>query len=163
MDCGRFLRTYSEYRDGLADPATHRQIESHLRHCPRCAQYHTAVSHGVLLLRSLQPIEPSDRFRRGLRQRLAYRGGDGPAAVTATARVAAALLVAIATTLLILEGIARSSLDGFAAREQWAPVAVANPGVPWVGFTRGGPGRRGTAADLTELPDAVSRAASYAP
>lgn len=159
MDCGRFLRTYSEYRDGLADPTTRREVEDHLRHCPRCAQYHTAVSQGVLLLRDVPSIEPSDRFRRGLRRRLVDHGGGGPAAVTATARVAAALLVAIATTLLILEGIARSSADHFAARKQPAPVVVANPGVPFVGFAH----QRATPVVLTERPDAVSRAASYAP
>lgn len=158
MDCGQFLRTYSEYRDGLADPATRRQAEGHLRTCLRCAHYHSTVHHGVRLLRGLPLLEPSDRFRWGLRGRLATDRSGWPA-VGPSARVAAALLIAIATTLLILEGIARSSADRFAARDLPPPVIVVNPGVPFVGFTR----TPVTPVFVTDLPDAASRAASVAP
>lgn len=110
-------------------------------------------------MRALPPLEPSARFRRGLRGRLAVQRGGEPVTVSGTARVAAALLVAIAATLLILEGIAASSGDRFASRELPPPMVVVNPGVPFVRFAPA----PAIPAGLSEPSDPASRAASVAP
>lgn len=138
MRCSDFLTWYSDLRDGLiTDPGVLLELERHRRMCRRCARYQHAVSRGVDALRALEEIEPSPGFRRELRARLA-------AAVLGTRRepgltpagLAAAVLIAVAGTLLLYEGLVGRRSAELARARRPVPIVVANPSVPFVSFTR---------------------------
>lgn len=146
MNCADFLQLYSDYRDGrLANAAVRHSLERHIGACVRCARYHHAVSRGVDWLRSLGGIEPSAGFQQMLRRRLAGPNTGAPVPMPQTAAVVAALLLAASTTLFVLEGLTRHLASG-AAHGREIPVIVANPGVPFVGFTTGSGRARSRAA-----------------
>jgi anti-sigma factor RsiW len=68
--CSRFLRDFSEYRDGLMDPAERALAEAHLAGCSSCAGYARVLQRGVVELQALPRIEPSEDFLPRLQHRL---------------------------------------------------------------------------------------------
>lgn len=137
MDCAQFLNRYTDFRDGLISaPRERRSFERHLACCTRCRAYDAAVRVGVQALQSTETVLPSSDFRWRLERRLEHeRAATGPV-LAGRAGVAAALLVAVALSLLALEGVVR--------RPQMArvrdlpavpfPQPVAQAGVPFVTF-----------------------------
>lgn len=139
MRCSEFLDRYSDFRDGLiADSALLARLRQHLDRCPRCARHHRAVVHGVGLLRSLGEIEPSERFRNRLAERLLAQVGaarrGGPAVPAGPAALG---LVVVGLALLLYEGFLAPRPRQPVPRARAVPVAVANSSVPFVSFQVG--------------------------
>jgi anti-sigma factor RsiW len=137
MHCSNFLNRYSDLRDGqITDLVTLREMQEHLRTCPRCRRYEQAIQHGIGALRTLGQIEPSPKFQRELRVRLAKAalGARGQPRLTPAA-LTAAVLVAVAGALLLYEGFMGRRPAEVAGTARPIPVVVVNPGVPFVSFT----------------------------
>ncbi len=134
MICTEFLDRYTEFRDGLiAAPRELRRFQRHLAQCPTCRRYDTALRCGVAALQGVETIEPSTDFRLRLEARLA-RERTRIAEVPARAGLAAAMLVLVALSLLVLE-VGRPQLAQAPALPPAAfPKPVANPGLPFVSF-----------------------------
>jgi hypothetical protein len=109
MTCAEFLESYAECRDDLqADPALHRAVEVHLGECLRCRRLAQTLTRGLVLLHhNLQDVEPSERFRDRLAGRLRAEVALGDPLMPTHAGLAAALLVATALGLLVVEGLVR--------------------------------------------------------
>jgi hypothetical protein len=135
MICTEFLNRYTEFRDGLiAAPRELRRFQRHLAQCPTCRRYDTALRCGVAALQGVETIEPSTDFRLRLEARLA-RERTRIAEVPARAGLAAAMLVLVALSLLVLEVGRRPQLAQAPALPPAAfPKPVANPGLPFVSF-----------------------------
>jgi anti-sigma factor RsiW len=137
MHCSDFLKRYSDFRDGeITDLGILREMQDHLRTCPRCRRYEHAIRYGIGVLRSLGQIEPSTRFQRQLRVRLAQ------AALLVERRprltpagLAAAVLVAVAGALLVYEGLTAGRRAEVVEVTRPTPIVIVNPGVPFVSFT----------------------------
>jgi hypothetical protein len=138
MDCPQFLDRYTEFRDGLVTSSRElRSFQRHLVLCARCREYDSAVRRGVLALHASQRIEPSPDFRRRLDERLrSERERLGAEPVSVRVGIAAALLLAVALTLVLRESAQRPAV--VARTPALPPVAfpkpVANAGVPYVLF-----------------------------
>jgi hypothetical protein len=136
MHCSDFLNRYSDFRDGeITDLGILREMQDHLRTCPCCRRYEQAIQHGIGALRTLGQIEPSARFQRELRVRLAQaalqvdrRPGLTPAGL------AAAMLVAVAGALLLYEGLTADRRAEVTEVARPIPVVIVNPGLPFVSF-----------------------------
>ena len=121
MTCSEVLESYADYREGaLQDPQRAQFIEAHLGECLRCRRLSRALSHGLALLQNAPPeVEPSDRFRDRLDDRLRTELVLGNPLVPTHAGLAAALLVATALGLLLADGVARQG------PERGSPMAAA--------------------------------------
>lgn len=138
MRCIEFLQRYSDLRDGaIVEREVVLELEHHLRSCPRCARYDYTVTRGVGVLRLLGEIEPSQSFERELRARLALAARGVPRArpIRTPAAIAAAALLAVASVLLLYEGLASRHERALAENERAIPLVIVNPGVPFVSFT----------------------------
>ena len=136
MTCAEFLARYTDFRDGLITaPRDVRRFTRHLTQCRACQRYDAAVRRGVLELRAGDTLHPSADFRSRLEGRLRREGLVTGPVLPARARVAAALLVAVAVALVALEGVRRHEL---AQAPTLPPVPfpkpVAQAGVPFVSF-----------------------------
>jgi len=137
MDCPEFLDRYTDFRDGLVTSSRElRRFQRHLVFCARCREYDTAVRRGVLALNAAERIEPSADFRRRLDARLrGERQRLGSEPVSIRIGVAAALLVAVALTLVLREGTQRPAIASSPVLPPvMFPKPVANAGVPFVTF-----------------------------
>jgi hypothetical protein len=68
--CGEFLARHAEWLDGLV---AGREAEAYARHaaeCDACGRYDRVVREGLLLVRELEPVEPSSDFHARLQHRL---------------------------------------------------------------------------------------------
>jgi len=121
MTCTEFLESYADYRDDvLPDLAQRRAVQTHLGECLRCRRLAQTLTRGLALLQStLEDVEPSARFRDTLDGRLRAQVAIGHPLVPTNAGVAAALLVATALGLVVVEGILRRG------HEAEVPVAAA--------------------------------------
>ncbi|MGH7568188.1 MAG: zf-HC2 domain-containing protein [Gemmatimonadales bacterium] len=137
MDCAQFLNRYTDFRDGLISASRERRnFERHLACCARCRDYDAAVRLGVRALQSVETIHPSPDFRRRLERRLdRERAATGPV-LAGRAGVAAALLFAVALSLVALEGVVRRPQMARAPALPPVPFPqpVAQAGVPFVTF-----------------------------
>jgi len=138
MDCTDFLERYSDYRDGLIeDPALWERMSQHLLSCPRCMQYDARVARGVTLFKTLSDIRPSWAFRRRLADRLSstHLVLDEPV-TPAPAGIMVALMIITAAALFLWETTAPPRQVAVEPDPVVAPlpVAVANPGPPFVSF-----------------------------
>lgn len=125
MDCNDFIQRFSEARDGgLRDPRQLRRIEQHARRCPRCARWVESLELGLGELREAMGIEPSARFRKRLRKRLAAEVSIGDPIVPTNAGLAAALLLAAAVGLLVLQNASTPSMEEPAAVRVAAAAAL---------------------------------------
>jgi hypothetical protein len=135
MKCSEFLDRHSEFRDGLITaPRELRRFSRHLAHCVTCRRYDETVREGVHALNAATHIAPSPQFRERLEARLAAeRRNIRP--IPARAGISAALLVAAALSLLVMEVGRRPVI---ARAPELPPVAfpkpVVNPGLPVVSF-----------------------------
>lgn len=119
MYCADFLDTYSAYRDGtLRDSALRQAVEAHLGECLRCRRLAQAMTRGLALLQhSTEDVEPSADFRIRLDRRLRSEVALGDPVVPTHAGLAAALLLAAALGLLVVEALGRGG----------APVVAQQP------------------------------------
>ena len=136
MDCRKFRRQYSAYRDGH-DPALAADMDDHMETCPDCAAYDRAVRSGVDALRG-DTILPSPDFMARLAERIA--SGEvvpepvPPRVSPLVATIAAALFVA----LLGLTALKDLIVSPTPVAAEVPPFVVAEPklmaGVPFVTF-----------------------------
>jgi hypothetical protein len=123
MTCTEFLESYADYRDGLAEAGgVDRAVEAHLGECLRCRRAAQTLTRGLALLHAIEDVEPSDRFRDRLAGRLRAEVAIGDPLVPTHAGLAAALLVATALGLLVVEGMVRG-----AGRAETPVAAAAAP------------------------------------
>jgi hypothetical protein len=138
MRCTDFLELYSDYRDGLiGDPVLNLDMSQHLITCRRCMQYDARVARGVTVLKTLSDLEPSRVFRRELAGRLAEAPPvrDEPV-IPAPAGIMVALMLLTAVAFFLWEaGTGSTQARGEPPETPRPfPVAVANPGPPFVSF-----------------------------
>lgn len=144
MHCPEFLTLYSDYRDGvIAEFAVRRRVREHLNECARCRRYDAVIRHGVAVLRSAELEGPT-----WLPSDLTHEESTEPA----PARYAGALVLLAALSLLVWE--ARGTPDGSEPVTQ--PVAVANPGLPFVRFVAHAPRHPAPEPDLTPVDPDIS-------
>jgi anti-sigma factor RsiW len=138
MDCPEFLDRYTEFRDGLVTSSRElRRFQRHLAVCARCQEYDAAVRRGVRALHATRHIEPSADFRRRLDERLrGERERTAIEPVSLRVGIAAALLIAVALTLVLRESTQRPTQTAQAPvlPPVIFPKPVANAGVPYVTF-----------------------------
>lgn len=113
MHCSEYLALFSDFRDGRTEEAQSREIEEHLRVCPRCEEHFSAVERGVSLLRSVPEVDLPPDFHPRLRHRLFH--------LHDSARIATESLGSGATTLAVL------AVAAVLAIAAWAPRAGAGP------------------------------------
>jgi hypothetical protein len=141
MRCTEFLEHYSDYRDGLIDdPALHRALRQHLVECRGCMRYDARIARGALVLRTTGDIEPSGRFRRRLRRRLATAGAVPEPLVAGWPGLMTGLMLTACLALAIWiwqagtsPGPQRAAAEPTPPR--LAPAVLAHPSVPFVTFT----------------------------
>ena len=135
MLCPEFLQRYTDFRDGLITaPRELRRFQRHLAQCASCRRYDAALRLAVGALHEAPAIEPSADFRRRLDARLANER-TRVEAVPARAGLAAAMLVLVALSLLVLEvGRRREIAQAPVLPPAAFPKPVANAGLPFVTF-----------------------------
>jgi hypothetical protein len=128
MRCPEFLTLYSDYRDGvIVDLGVMRRVRQHLDECTQCRRYDAIIRRGVATLRGAE--------LKGV-PRASWGTPDEEILEPAPARSMGALVLLAALTLLVWEGRGTPD-DGDAAPgipRTPRPVAIANPGVPFVRF-----------------------------
>jgi len=137
MTCVEFRSRYGEFCDGaFAGGRDARRFQRHLAQCEPCQRFDAAIRRGVDTLRTAALIRPSSGFRARLEARLAAeRAAWGRRRTPVLIRLAAALLVTVALTLVVSEAMRQHAT---AATPPLPPVVfpkpVVNPGVPLVTF-----------------------------
>jgi len=137
MNCAEFLARYSEYRDGtVTAPRELRRFRRHIAVCPRCRAFDAALQDGVAVLRDAPAVTPSPSFRRRLEARLAAeRAGAATPRAPVLVRLAAALLVLAAMSLVGWEAVRRAAPGVVPSLPPVAfPKPLVNAGVPLVTF-----------------------------
>ncbi len=98
--CTRFLREFSDYRDGLMNPAERAVVESHLAGCSSCSGYAHVLAKGVEQLRAIPEIEPSEDFLPRLQQHIhAIQDGYALPARRTSSATSAGFVVAVAVAI----------------------------------------------------------------
>lgn len=137
MSCSEFLTNYSDFRDQVMGRAImRRRLLAHMSRCRRCARYHEVIERGVMQLRASQPVEPSRRFRTGLRRRLAASVIAAEPIFPVPVRLVGSLVLAAAVATLVIEGLTRNSREPepLAPTARPMPMVRANPSPPFVTF-----------------------------
>ena len=137
MNCTEFLTNYSDFRDQVAGRAgTRRRLLAHMSRCRRCARYHEVIEHGVMQMRTSEPVEPSRRFRMGLHHRLAASVIAGEPIFPVPVRLAGSLILAAAVAMLVIEGLTLNGREPEppASTARPMPMVHANPSPPFVTF-----------------------------
>lgn len=70
MNCSDVVARFTDYLDGMSQPAERSAIEEHLEHCSACVRYRNVMVHGADLLRSLPEPELQEDFEPRLKHRL---------------------------------------------------------------------------------------------
>ena len=135
LTCAEFLESYADYRDELSGNETlDRAIEAHLGECLRCRRLAQTLSRGLALLQhTLEDVEPSERFRDRLAGRLRAEVVIGDPLMPTHAGLAAALLVATALGLVVVEGLVRGDRPDPSVAAAPAPAfqpAISNVTLP---------------------------------
>lgn len=127
LTCAEFLDSYADYRDERSgNDELDRAVEAHLGECLRCRRLAQTLTRGLAMLHhTLEEVEPSDGFRAQLAGRLRAEVAIGDPLMPTHAGLAAALLVATALGLVVVEGVIRG---GDPARQ---PVAAAPAPAPF--------------------------------
>ena len=127
MTCAEFLESYADFRDGLVGAAgVDRAVKAHLGECLRCRRLAQTLTRGLALLHTMEDVELSERFRDRLAGRLRAEVAIGDPLVPTHAGLAAALLVATALGLLVVEGVVRDA-DGAETPVAASPAPAFHP------------------------------------
>lgn len=70
MTCRDFIEGFSDYVDGVGDPAHLEAARAHRETCPGCRRYEEVYNRGVDLLRSFPEVAVSDGFEPDLEVRI---------------------------------------------------------------------------------------------
>lgn len=136
MTCDEFRSRYGEFRDGsMAARGDTPRFQRHLAECEPCQRFDVAIRRGIDTLRAGAPLAPSVGFRARLEARLAAeRAAWTRRRTPVVLRLAAALLVAVALTLVASDALRQSTTAAAALPPVVFPKPVINPGVPLVTF-----------------------------
>ncbi len=137
MNCTGFLTNYSDFRDQVVGRADmRRRLVAHMSRCRRCARYHEVIDHGVMQMRASEPVEPSQRFRTGLRHQLAASVIAGEPIFPVPVRLVGSLILAAAVAMLVIEGLTPNGREPkpLAPTTRPMPMVRANPSPPFVTF-----------------------------
>lgn len=99
-DCDRFIRQYSDYRDGILSAEQESEFREHVTECPCCARYDRVLRTGTELLASLPTEHPDDDFMPRLQHKL-YNVDEGLIADSSNRFAGAAALVGVASVGLL--------------------------------------------------------------
>ncbi|GEM_PF-2988556 len=86
MKCGSVMRRMSECLDGRLDPARRREIEEHLRSCPRCSEAFQKTQAAEEAARKATAVRPRPGFEEKVLARLDAPPAEGPAPAVARPR-----------------------------------------------------------------------------
>lgn len=70
MTCSEFIEGFSDYVDGVADPAGVEAARAHLEACESCRSYEHTYRRGISLLRSFSDLSVREGFEPDLERRL---------------------------------------------------------------------------------------------
>ena len=137
MNCTEFLTNYSDFRDQVVGRAgMRRRFLAHMSRCRRCARYHEVIEHGVMQMRASENVEPSRRFRIGLRHRLAAAVIANEPIFPVPVRLVGSFILAAAVAMLVIEGLTPTGREPepLAPTVRPMPMVRANPSPPFVTF-----------------------------
>lgn len=162
MDCGEFLKGYSEYLDARVEGHVLLDYRVHLGDCPRCTEYDRVMRRGLKLVKELDPPDSSRNLLPAVRRVVLARPArprSGAARelgkAAAIAGLAAASLLAMASARLLQQGGATLEL---------APVVVDSPAeVEGLPSLFGPPPTFAPAASFLRAPDPSSQQLLLAP
>ena len=124
-DCDRFIREYSDYRDGKLTSEQQAEFREHVAECPCCARYDRVLRKGSELLTALPDTLPADDFMPRLQHRL-YNVDEGLIGDASHRFAGAAALVGVASVgLLALFWLPFAAI--VPVEMQLEPVAVGAP------------------------------------
>jgi hypothetical protein len=134
MDCRVFRQRHVGFVDDTLPAIEMRELQQHLRVCPRCARHDIAVRRGLLLVRNLPSIEPSPDFMARLNARLRELDVSRDASLTMSRPTALGLssFAALAAGLALLGYIALEAMHRFArpVELRMPPVLATAPETP---------------------------------
>lgn len=126
MTCSDFLRSFSDYVDGLGTSSFREDADRHLDDCPACRRYLEVFERGTSLLRSFPEVEVSDDFRPRLQHRIYHVddarslfGGPSGSATTAVTVLGMAVLLVLAAWSPVL--VTRDMIV------EMSPIVVTEP------------------------------------
>jgi anti-sigma factor RsiW len=126
VNCSDFLRQYSDYRDGLIEPARGAEMDAHLAGCAGCARYHRVIASGIGELRAIPEIEPSGDFLPRLQHRIFQLQDE--ASVWGRPETSGTSLGFVLLLVLLIGAVAWiPTMDRPAPLVQLAPVAAEAP------------------------------------
>lgn len=126
MDCREFLLRYSDYDDSLIPPDEAARFRAHMAECASCARYDRVLRKGRMLARQLPAPEPDPDFIPRLRLRLqeaGYRRRSLNTAARMAMGLAAATILMVASTAVLLDGVGPTTEAG-ASASAWEAAAA---------------------------------------
>ena len=99
-DCDRFVKEYSDFRDGALSVEQEVEFREHVGACPCCARYDRVLRAGSELLSGLPSEQPTDDFMPRLQHRL-YNVDEGLTDMPAHRFAGGAALVGMAAVGLL--------------------------------------------------------------
>lgn len=132
MTCAEFLDRFSDYYDGLLQPAEAARLDRHKAECPSCEGYARVLDQSLGLLRELPVVEPRDDFKAGIQYRIHHEDelelvGLGPLGSAAATRTVALVAVMLAFTAWA-PSLVRPASNGVRALAAARGLAVAPVG-----------------------------------
>ena len=101
MNCSEFLDGFSDYLDGVGEPAARDAIEGHLAACASCRAYERAYRQGRSLLASFPEVEINEDFHPRLQHRIYHLEDEEALARGAGSATSAAAILGIAIILAV--------------------------------------------------------------
>jgi hypothetical protein len=125
MGCSEFLEHFSEYFDGVGEPAFLAEADAHVASCDQCRRYRDVVVRG----RELMQAAPGPRVSRDFYPRLKHRiyhveDADALAKTSVGSATSGAAVLGIAVVLTV---VAWSPLMRDKTEVELAPIVVDNP------------------------------------
>ena len=134
MDCRGFRERHVGFVDDTLPAVEMREMDEHVRACPRCARHDTAVRRGLLIVRNLPQIEPSADFMLRLNARLEelHVAGDGRSDARHASSLASGSFAALAAGLALLGYLALEAVNRFGGPVELRlpPVVATAPEEP---------------------------------
>lgn len=162
MGCSEFIDGFSDYFDGVGDPAFVHEAEAHLSSCRSCRRYLEVIERGGELFRSAPSVRISRDFYPRLRHRLFHledaealsRGASGSATTAATILGMAILLTLVAWSPLIRMGEPEVALSPIVvSRPAQRSLGLRPPPVSFSNEVASAAGFDGAVMDLWERPN----------
>lgn len=143
MTCSEFIEGFSDYVDGVGDPARIERARAHRGTCPSCERYEAVYLRGRDLLLGQEAVEVGEDFRPRLQHRLFHV--DDERALARAPSGSATLLLTVAAALTVAA---------------WSPTFLEEPEVELspIVVTRPAPRPLGIRLPSTSVSGSVSPA-----